>query len=130
VRLYWKVGHALLQAKQSGTDPFAAIESIIPWDAVTQSVTEAQTLTQSEDFDYLHRIGDGYTQIRRYAPAFLDALHMKAAPAARDILDAVATLKTLTASNARKVAGRLCEEAVGAPSLYRGNVSVSPSQQP
>jgi hypothetical protein len=130
VRLYWKVGHALLQAKQSGTDPFAAIESIIPWDAVTQSVTEAQTLTQSEDFDYLHRIGDGYTQIRRYAPAFLDALHMKAAPAARDILDAVATLKTLNASNARKVAGRLCEEAVGAPSLYRGNVSVSPSQQP
>ena len=103
MRLYWKVGHALLQAKQSGTDPFAAIESIIPWDAVTQSVTEAQTLTQSEDFDYLHRIGDGYTQIRRYAPAFLDALHMKAAPAARDILDAVATLKTLNASNARKV---------------------------
>jgi hypothetical protein len=103
VRLYWKVGHALLQAKQSGTDPFAAIESIIPGDAFTQSVTEAQTLTQSEDFDYLHRIGDGYTQIRRYAPAFLDALHMKAAPAARDILDAVATLKTLNASNARKV---------------------------
>jgi hypothetical protein len=130
VRLYWKVGHALLQAKQSGTDPFAAIESIIPWDAFTQSVTEAQTLTQSEDFDYLHRIGDGDTQIRRYAPAFLDALHMKAARAARDILDAVATLKTMNASNARKVAGRLCEEAVGASSLYRGNVSISPSQQP
>jgi hypothetical protein len=58
---------------------------------------------QSDDFDYLHRIGDGYAQIRRYAPAFLDALHMKAAPAARDILAAVETLKTLNADHVRKV---------------------------
>ena len=103
VRLYWQVGHALLEAKQSGTDPFAAIESILPWDAFTQSVTEAQALTRPNDFDYLHRIGEGYTQIRRYAPAFLDVLPMKAAPAARDILHAVATLKALNDGHARKV---------------------------
>ncbi|EKD96823.1 MAG: Transposase [uncultured bacterium] len=30
VRLYSKIGHALLEAKQSGADPYAAIETIIP----------------------------------------------------------------------------------------------------
>ena len=73
VRLYWRIGNALLEAKQTGSDAFAAIEGVIPWDTFTQSVAEAQRLAQSEDFDYLHRIGDSYSQIRRYAPAFLDA---------------------------------------------------------
>ena len=103
VRLYWRVGHALLEARQAGSDPFAAIESVIPWDVFTQSVTEAEKLSQPEDFDYLHRIGDRYTQIRRYAPALLEALHFKAAPAAQDVLKAVETLKALNADHARKV---------------------------
>jgi hypothetical protein len=93
VRLYWRVGHALLEARQTGSDPFAAIESVISWDAFTQSVTEAEKLSQPADFDYLHRIGDRYTQIRRYAPALLEALRLKAAPAAQDILKAVERLK-------------------------------------
>lgn len=103
VRLYWRIGNALMEARQNGGDPFAAIESVIPWDIFTQSVTEAQKLARSEDFDYLHRISDGYTQIRRYAPAFLNALQLKAAAAAQDILEAVETLKTLNTDNARKV---------------------------
>ncbi len=66
-------------------------------------MTEAEHFAQSEDFDYLHRIGDSYSQIRRYAPAFLEALHMKAVQAARDTLTAVETLKALNADNTRKV---------------------------
>ena len=103
VRLFYRVGHALVEAKKNGGDPFKAIESVISWEAFTRSVTEAEQLAQSEDFDYLHRIGDSYSQIRRYAPAFLEALHMKAAPAAHDILKAVETLKALNADNTRKV---------------------------
>lgn len=103
LRLYGRIGQALLEAKQAGGDPFAAIESVISWNAFTQSVTEAQRLAQTENFDYLHRLGDGYTQIRRYAPAFLEVLTMKAAPAARDLLAAVEVLKTLNVGKARKV---------------------------
>jgi len=103
VRLYGRIGSALLAAKQSGSDPFAAIESVISWEKFTQSVTEAQNLAGTEDFDYLNRIGDGYSQIRRYAPAFLEALVMKAAPAAQDILEAVDLLKSVNAGNARKL---------------------------
>ena len=33
VRLYSRIGRAILDAKQSGTDPFAAIEAIMPWTA-------------------------------------------------------------------------------------------------
>lgn len=103
VRLYWRIGNALLEAKLTGGDPFAAIENVIPWDVFTQSVTEAERLAQPEDFDYLHGMSERYPQIRRYAPAFLEALQLRAAPAAREILDAVGTLKTLYATRSRKV---------------------------
>jgi len=103
VRLYYRIGSALLEAKQSGADPFAAIEAVIPWEEFTQSVAEARKLARSEEFDYLNRIGDGYGQIRRYAPAFLEALSMTAAPAARDILDATNLLKSLNATHGRKL---------------------------
>ncbi len=58
VRLYSRIGRALLEARQSGTDAFAAIESVIPWEAFVASVTEAQKLAPSDDFDYLPRVVD------------------------------------------------------------------------
>lgn len=89
VRLYGRIGQALLEAKQSGGDPFAAIETVISWDAFTASVSEAQKLAQPEGFDFLHRIGESYATLRRYAPEFLAVLKLRAAPAAKDVLDAI-----------------------------------------
>ncbi len=103
VRLYGRIGQALLEAKQSGRDPFAAIEAVIPWDAFTASVTEAQKLAQPEDFDFLRRIGESYATLRRYAPQFLDVLKLRAAPAAKGILDAIEVLRGMNADNARKL---------------------------
>jgi hypothetical protein len=60
VRLYGRIGQALIDAKQAGRDPFAAIEAVMSWDAFAESVTEAQKLAQPEDFDFLHRIGESY----------------------------------------------------------------------
>ena len=65
VRLYGRIGQALLEAKQSGGDPFAAIEAVMSWDAFAESVTEAQRLAQPEGFDFLHRIGESYATLRR-----------------------------------------------------------------
>ena len=103
VRLYGRIGQALLEAKQSGRDPFAAIEAVIPWDAFTASVTEAQKIAQPEDFDFLRRIGESYATLRRYAPQFLDVLKLRAAPAAKGILDAIEVLRGMNADNARKL---------------------------
>jgi len=105
VRLYGKIGQALLTAKQTGADAFSAIESVISWDAFSASVTEAQKLAQPESFDFLPRIGESYFTLRRYAPEFLAVLKLRAAPAAKGVLDAIEALRTMNADSARKVPG-------------------------
>ena len=103
VRLFGRIGQALIEAKQAGSDPFAAIETVMSWDAFTESVTEAQKLAQPEDFDFLYRIGESYATLRRYAPEFLDILKLRAAPAAKDVLEAIEVLRGMNSDNARKV---------------------------
>jgi Domain of unknown function (DUF4158) len=103
VRLYGRVGQALIEAKRLGADPFAAIESVLPWEAFASSVNEAQKLAQPEDFDFLHRIGESYATLRRYAPEFLEVLTFRAAPAAEGVLEAIGMLRGMNAENARKI---------------------------
>ncbi|MDN5872388.1 MAG: Tn3 family transposase, partial [Nitrococcus sp.] len=54
-------------------------------------------------FDYLALIGSGFNSLRRYTPAFLDALELKAAPAARDLFAGIDLLKQMNARQVRKV---------------------------
>jgi TnpA family transposase len=103
VRLYVKVGQALIEAKENGNDPFLAIEQILSWEQFTESVSEAEKLARPEDFDYLALLGDNYPQLRRYLPAFLEAFEFKAAPAARNIIEAVEVLKKLSAAKSRSL---------------------------
>jgi hypothetical protein len=103
LRLYGRIGQALLEAKQTGDDPFAAIESVMSWEAFAASVIEAQKLAQPESFDFLHRIAENYATLRRYAPQFLDVLKLRAAPVAKDVLDAIEVLRHMNSGNGRKV---------------------------
>jgi hypothetical protein len=68
VRLYVRVGHASIDARQKGLDPNAAIEAVVAWDRFTQSVDEAERLAEPESFDHLHLLTESYGQVRRYAP--------------------------------------------------------------
>ena len=103
VRLYSKVGHALLDAKQSGGDPYVAIETVLPWDQFVQSITEADQLAQAESFDHLHLVSDHFNTLRRYAPEFLDVLKLRAAPAAQGVLGAIDVIRGMNTDSARKV---------------------------
>jgi TnpA family transposase len=103
VRLYGRVGQALIDAKQNDSDPFAAIEAVLPWAEFAQSVSQAQVLAQPESFDFLHRIGEGYATLRRYAPQFLEVLKLRAAPAVKDVLDAVEVLRQMNATHAKQI---------------------------
>jgi TnpA family transposase len=103
IRLYGQIGQALLDAKENGGDAFVAIETVLTWETFMASVADAQKLAQPEGFDFIHYISDNYATLRRYAPAFLSVLPLQAAPAAKDIFDAVETLKLMYASNDRKV---------------------------
>jgi hypothetical protein len=44
VRLYVRVGHALIDARQKGLDLYSAIEAVVAWDRFTQNVDEAERL--------------------------------------------------------------------------------------
>jgi Tn3 transposase DDE domain len=103
VRLYAKIGQALIEAKMSQLDPFLAIESIVPWERFTQTVAEAEQLAQSKDFDYLGFLGDSYPQLRRYLPTLLETFDFKATPAAQDVLDAVSALRRWNRDGHRNV---------------------------
>ena len=103
VRLYGRIGQALLEARTSHADAFAAIEAVMPWEDFSASVAEAQKLAQPEDFDFLRHVGDSYSTVRRYAPEFLDVLQLRAAPAAQGVLDAIEVLRLMNLLKVRDV---------------------------
>ncbi|VVE55581.1 transposase [Pandoraea sputorum] len=103
VRLYAKVGAALIAAKDAGDDPFQAIEAVVPWETFTASVREAEQLARDAEFDSTALLVDHYTQLRRYSPSFLNTFDFRAAPARQDLMDAVETLRAMNRNDARKV---------------------------
>jgi TnpA family transposase len=103
VRLYAKVGAALLDAKARDADPYAAIEAVLPWDDFAASVREATRLARDEGFDHLALVVAFYGQLRRYAPLLLEAFAFHAAPAVRDLLGGVETLRAMNRGKLRAV---------------------------
>jgi hypothetical protein len=116
VRLYAKVGAALLSAREQGRDPYVAIEAIVSWDAFSRSVNEAEQLARGEDFDALSLITEHYSQLRRFAPVLLEIFEFRPAPIARDLIDAVNVLRTMNregAQSAFECAVRLHSQEMG-----------------
>ena len=107
VELYTRIGKALIQAKQQNIDPFDAIENIISWEAFTQSVDDAESLVQPNDFDFLPRINDSYQTIRRYAPAMLDILPLQATSSSNSLMQAIELLRAMNATDSRKLPDNL-----------------------
>jgi TnpA family transposase len=103
VMLYSKIGHALMEARRIGQNPFKAIESVLPWEDFTRSVTEADGLAQPESFDHIHLIADQFSTLRRYTPEFLEVLEFRAAPAAQCVLDGIDAIKRMNREGIRKV---------------------------
>lgn len=103
IRIFAKVGQALLDARRTGEDPFAAIEAVLPWKTFEASVTEAEGITKPTMDDSLSLIGTSYSQIRRYAPLFLETFEFRAAPGAEGLLQAIHLLRQLNASDVREV---------------------------
>lgn len=60
VRLYARIGTALIAAHDSKQDAFDAIATVIPWDRVRTTVAEAEALARSEEFDAYQMLGEHY----------------------------------------------------------------------
>jgi len=103
IRIFTRIGRALLDARKTGEDPFNAIEDIIPWNALEASVTEADEIVKPGTDDSLSLVGNSYSQIRRYAPLFLETFEFKAAPTGETLLQAIHILRNLNAKNIREI---------------------------
>ena len=51
VRLYARVGAALIAARENKQDAFEAIGAVVPWERFRETVVEAEALARSEEFD-------------------------------------------------------------------------------
>jgi TnpA family transposase len=103
LKQYVTIGQALQYAKESGKDPWEAIEEILPWQEFINSLEETQFLSRKDNFDPLHLITEKYSTLRKYAPHMLSALQFMAAPAAQPVIDALDTIREIYSKQLRKV---------------------------
>jgi len=103
MRMHSRLGDALIEAKENGEDPFAAIETAIGWESLATSIAQAKELTRPALEDHLALVSAHFTTLRRYTPAFLAALDLHAAPAAQDLLAAINLIRALNTTGARRI---------------------------
>ena len=97
VRLYARVGKALIQAHDEGGDAYTALESVLPWTDYVVSVDDAATLARPADFDYLDLLDNSYEQLRKYVPDLLATMTFHAVSASQPVVDALTLIHTLGA---------------------------------
>ena len=93
VRLYARVGAALITAHQDKQDAYDAIAAVISWERFRTTVAEAEALVRPETFDAYQKLGEHYAGIRRWSPAFLEAFEFESVPASASLLRAIAVLR-------------------------------------
>ena len=103
LKLLDRIGKALVEAKRTGGDPYAAIEAVVPWETFEASVADADKLDKVTAEDSLGLIGSWYSQIRRYAPVLLESFQFNAAPVSEDLLEGINLLRRLNESHTRLV---------------------------
>jgi len=95
VRLYARVGAALIAAHDGKRDAFDAIATVIPWERFRTTVAEAEALTRPDEFDAYQMLGEHYAGIRRWSPAFLEAFAFQSVPAAAALMRAIEALREM-----------------------------------
>ena len=93
VRLYARVGAALIAARDGKQDAFDAIIAVVSWERFCTTVAEAEALARPEAFDAYQSVGEHYAGIRRWSPAFLDTFEFESVPACASLMRAIAVLR-------------------------------------
>jgi hypothetical protein len=93
VRLYARVGAALITAHDGKQDAFSAITSVIAWERFRSTVAEAEVLARPEMFDAYQQLPEHYAGIRHWSPPFLAAFTFDGVPASASLLRAIERLR-------------------------------------
>jgi TnpA family transposase len=99
VRHYARVGAAVIAAREQQQDAFAAIAKVIDWERFRASVAEAEKLARPEEFDAYQKLGEHYSAVRRWSPAFLQAFAFEGAPACASLMRAIEWLREANRSD-------------------------------
>jgi hypothetical protein len=100
VRLYARVGAALITAQTDKQDAFGAITAVIPWERFCKTVAEAEALARPEEFDAFENLGEHYAGVRRWSPAFLSTFEFESVPASASLLRAIEVLREMNSKDA------------------------------
>ena len=92
VRLFAKLGAALIAAKEGDADLDGAVELSVGWETLAASVAEAERLARPDRVDLLALATRAWPVLHRLGPVFLDAFQFRAVPAAAATLRAVEVL--------------------------------------
>ena len=93
VRLFARVGAALITGRNDQQDGYEAIIALMPWEKFCTSVAEAEALARLEEFDAYKSLGEHYAGVRRWSPVFLDAFVFESVPASASLMRAIEVLR-------------------------------------
>lgn len=101
VRLLVKLGEALIEARDNGTDLQDAVTSTVGWDKLARSVAEAERLVRPDKADLPALVLRAWPVMHRLGPLFLDGFRLHAVPAAAATLRAIEALRGVYDSGGR-----------------------------
>lgn len=99
VKLLARIGNALIAAKGAETDPFGAIEAVMPWAEFEKAVTEADGLVRTEGTNYASLAESNHALLRRIGPPLLSHFTFEGVGAVNDLLATVATMREFYAGS-------------------------------
>jgi TnpA family transposase len=101
MRLFLGTIDALALAAETEADPMAAIDDAVGWNKLLKVRGEVAQIAETADVDPLVLAADRYASLRKFAPAFLEALEFKAARGSEKTIAAVELLRQLYKSGRR-----------------------------
>ena len=103
IRLFGGAIDAMVRAREHERDPFDVLDEEIGWDRLVASREEIAALGDLATQDPLSLATQRYVQLRRYAPAFLEAFEFDAPASGQGLHSAVTLLKELNRTGKRKL---------------------------
>jgi len=98
VRVFARVGAALVAGREQKQDGYEAIVALMSWEKFCASVAEAEALARPEEFDAYTNLGEHYAAIRKWSPAFLKTFTFESVPAAASLMRAIELLREMNNS--------------------------------
>ena len=103
VRLLARLGDALIEARNTGSDAFVAIETVLPWDRFAAAVAEAKKLSRADGPDYAALAASNHAVLRRVGPLFLDSFGFEGVTSVGPLLRAIEIMRVFYAGSRRSL---------------------------